>query len=166
MARTRLADPLLQSWDEVDRCLAEIGHLDRQLTDLEVVQQHDIDAIKARTKAAAEPLLAKKTGLEMAIKAYCEAHRADFIKTKTRQLTFGTVGFRLSSAIVIRRVADTLAALKAAGLDACIRREEKPDKDAMRNLTDEQLAMVGAARKTEDAFGYDINRDRLPQKAA
>lgn len=163
--RIRKADTVLASWDDVDQCLAEIGKIDREIGLLEAAQQEQIDALKAATKAAAEPFQGKKTGLELAIQQYCEAHRAEFATAKTRKLNFGSVGFRLSTSVVIKRVADTLAAVKALGLTQCLRVKEELDKDAMRNLPTETLAEVGAGLKTVDAFGYEIDRERLAEAA-
>lgn len=161
MTRKRLTTPGLSSWDDVDQCLAEIGGIDRELGLIEAGQQESIDQIKAVTKAAAEPLQARKAALEALIQQYAEAHRAEFAKTKTKALTFGSVGFRLSTRVVIKRVADTLQALKDLGLAACVRTKEEPDKEAMKNLPLETLAAVGASLKTDDAFGYEIDRDKL-----
>lgn len=166
MARKRIeTGTTLESWDEVDRCLAEIARIDRELGLLEAAQAEQIDAIKASTKAAAEPLANKKLGLELAIKDYAEANRAEFVKVKSKELTFGSVGFRLSSRVVIKRVADTLQALKDLGLTGCIRTKEECDKDAMKNLPLETLHAVGAALKQEDAFGYEIKREALAEVA-
>ena len=165
MARKRLSGTALESWDEVDRCLAEIGRIDRELGLLEAAQQESIDHLKASTKAAAEPLQNKKLGLEMAIKEYAEANRAELIKTKTRELTFGTVGFRLSTSVVIKRIADTVQALKDLNLRDCLIVKETPNKDAMRALPLETLHAVGASLKQEDAFGYEIKREALAEVA-
>jgi hypothetical protein len=54
-----------------------------------------------------------------------------------------------------------LQALKDLGLAACVRTKEEPDKEAMKNLPLETLAAVGASLRTEDAFGYEIDRDKL-----
>lgn len=165
MARKRMTGTALADWDEVDRCLAEIGAIDREIGLLEAAQQESIDQIKTSTKAAADPLLAKKVGLEVAIKEFAEANRAEFIKAKTRELTFGSVGFRLSTSVVIRRVADTLQALHDLELTECITVKEAPNKDAMRNLPIDVLHAVGATLKTEDAFGYEIKREAIPEPA-
>lgn len=166
MARKRIeTGTTLQSWDEVDRCLAEIGRIDRDLALLEAAQQESIDQVKGATKAAAEPLQNKKLGLELAIKDYAEANRAEFIKAKTRELTFGSVGFRLSTRVVIKRVAETLQALRDLNLLHCIRDNPAPDKEAMKLLPLETLHAVGAALKQEDAFGYEIKREALAEVA-
>lgn len=155
----------MNSWEEVDVCLMEIGTIDRELGLLEASQNEQIDRIKSNTKACAQPLQDKKSGLELAIKEYCEANRAEFAEVKTKVLTFGECGFRLSTKIVVKRVADTLQALKDLALGHCIRVKEELDKEAMKNLSSETLAEVGAALKTENAFGYEINQERIREAA-
>ena len=130
---------------------------------MEAFANGQIDQAKADAKKAAAPLLDKKTGLELAVKEFCEANRAEFAKVKTRELTFGSVGFRLSTKIIVKRMADTLQALKDLGLKACIRIKEELDKEAMKNLSTETLAQVGAGLKTENAFGYEINQEKIKE---
>jgi phage host-nuclease inhibitor protein Gam len=165
MVRKRIEGTILNSWEEVDICLQEIGKIDRELGLLEAGQNEQIDRIKAQTKEAAQPLHDKKAGLELAVKEYCESNRGEFAKTKTKALTFGSVGFRLTTKILIKRVAETLQALKDMDLKSCIRTKEEPDKEAMKNLTDETLAEVGACRKTENIFGYEINQEKIREAA-
>lgn len=165
MARKRISGTTLQTWEDVDNALREIGTIDRDLGRLEAAQNAAIDRVKADTKEKAKPLADRKAALELAMKEFCEAHRVEFAKSKTKVLTFGAVGFRLSKRVLIKRVADTLQALKDLGLTHCIRVKEAPDKEAMKALDTETLASVGAAIKTEDAFGYEINVERLQDAA-
>lgn len=165
MARKRLSATTLESWSDVDACLKAIGEVDRELGLLEAAQQEQIDAIKAGTKTAAEPLQNKKAALELAIQQYAEANRGEFVKAKTKELTFGSVGFRLSSKVVIKNLGNTLQALKDFGLISCIRIKEECDKEAMKNLPLETLHAVGANLKQEDAFGYEIKREQLQEVA-
>lgn len=165
MARKRMSATTLESWSDVDACLKAIAEVDRELAILETAQQEQIDAIKAATKTEAEPLQSKKAGLELAMKQYAEANRGEFIKAKTKELTFGSVGFRLSTRIVIKNLGNTLQALKDFGLTGCIRIKEECDKEAMKNLPIETLHAVGAALKQEDAFGYEVKRELIQEVA-
>lgn len=165
MARKPLKGTALENWNDVDASLREIGRLDRDLAMIEAAANEAIDRVKAETKESAAPLHDKKTSLELAIKEYCEANRVEFAKIKSKELTFGSVGFRLSTRILIKRVAETLQALKDLSLTHCIRIKEEPDKEAMKALTDETLAEVGAGRKTENVFGYELNLERIKDVA-
>ncbi len=160
-ARKRIEGTQLQGWDDVDATLAQIGQADRELQLIEAAANERIEGCKQAMKQAAQPVLDRKAALELAVKEYCDANRAEFAKVKTKTLTFGEVGYRTSTKIMIKRVAETLQALKDLAFAACIRTKEEPDKEAMKALTDEQLAEVGAARKVENVFGYTINQERL-----
>lgn len=165
MARKRIEGTTLDSWEEVDTCLLEIAAVNRDLQLIESAGNERIEGIKQAMKEGGQPLLDKKAGLELAIKEYCEANRMEFAKVKTKALTFGEVGFRLSTKIMIKRVAETLQALKDLSLFNCVRIKEEPDKEAMKALTDETLAEVGAGRKVENVFGYSINTETLKEAA-
>lgn len=161
MTRTRLnpSAPALKTLDEVDQTLERLGAVTRELEKI----NHDCEAAIAQArdvaKAMSQAPAREKAALEAALKDYGGAHRGDFVKERSRELMHGSIGFRLSHKIVIKRIGDTLAALRAAGLTHCIRITEAPDKDAMRALDGETLASVGAALKTEDAFWYELKRE-------
>lgn len=161
MARKRIEGTQFSTWDDVDQALKQIGEIDRELGLLESVHNEAVDALKAKAKQNAEPLQTRRANLELAMKEFVEANRAEFAKTKTKMLTFGSVGFRLSSKVLVKRVADTLQALKDLGLHGCIRLKEELDKEAMKNLAEETLVNVGASLKTENTFGYEVKRDEL-----
>lgn len=166
MVRTRIEGPTLQSWNDVDTTLAEIAKADRELMLIESAANEKIEEIRTAIKDASQPVLKRKAGLEAQIKDYCEANRAEFTKVKTKALVFGEVGFRLSTKIMIKNIASTLQALKDLSLQKCIRIKEEPDKETMKTLTDETLAEVGAARKTENTFGYTLNLERINGEVA
>jgi phage host-nuclease inhibitor protein Gam len=155
----------LGSWEDVDSNLREICEIERELQLQEAALNEGVDRLKEEAKVKSAPHRDRKKALELAVKEFCEANRAEFAKSKSRRLTFGTVGFRLSTKIMIRRMAETLQALKDLKLNQCIRIKEEVDKEAMKALTDETLAEVGAARKTENAFGYELDMERLNKAA-
>jgi phage host-nuclease inhibitor protein Gam len=165
MARKRFEGTQLKSWEEVDDTLRRIGEIERDLMLIEGDTNHAIDELKAKAKTDSKPLQDQKAGLELAIKEFCEANRGEFLKVKTKQLVFGSVGFRLSTKVLIRKVGDTLQALKDLNLTACIRTKEEIDKEALKNLDGNTLATIGASLRTEDAFGYEIDRTRIPEAA-
>lgn len=163
MARKRIEGTALLNYDDVDATLRKIGELDRDIALEESATNAAIDTLKQELKDAVEPMLLQKAALERHLKEFAESRRSDFAETRTRELMFGSVGFRRSTGIVMKRVGDTLAALKALGLTKCIRTKEEPDREAMRELDGETLANVGAALQTKDAFGYEIKRDAIPE---
>jgi phage host-nuclease inhibitor protein Gam len=162
MARKPLPGTHFTTWDDVDQALARIGAIDRDLGLIESSANERIDAIKAQAKEDAAQLTVEKASLEAHMKAYAEAHRAD-LNGKSRQLTFGKVGFRQSTRIVIKRVVETIRLLADFGLDHCLRIKTEPDKDAMSGLSDEELQSVGAVRKVDDVFGYEVHQQELAE---
>lgn len=165
MTRKRIAGTALQSYQDVDSVLRKIGELDRKLDNIETATNEAIDKAKQAARQSAEPLKATKASLERQLKEFCESRKLDFAEVRARELTFGVVGFRKSTSVVIKAVADTLAALKALGLSQCIRTKEEVDKEAMRDLSEETLSQVGASLKVVDAFGYEIKREQIPETA-
>lgn len=162
MTRKALKEPILKTYGDADAVLRKIGEIDRDLTLAQAATDEAIDRVKESHKAYCEPLDAIKTSLERQLKEFAESKRADFAETRTRELTFGSIGFRRSSSVVMKKLGDTLQALKSLGLTHCIRSKEEPDKEAMRELSSETLANVGAALVTRDAFGYEIKRELIP----
>lgn len=163
MARKKIEGTALQTYQDVDAVLRRIGEIDRDIGLIESAHNTVIDQIRADTKAKTEPLQATKAALERQLKEFAEARRVEFADVRTRELTFGSIGFRRSTAVVIRKVGDTLAALRALGLSKCIRTKEEPDKEAMKELDTDTLASVGAALTTRDTFGYEIKREAIAE---
>lgn len=165
MARKRIAGTTLNSWDEADGALHDIGLIDIKLAEIEGVMGAEILAAKQTAKEKAARHLERKKALELALKEWTELHR-DEIKGKTRKLTFGSVGFRLSTKVVIKLMAYTIQILKQIGRTDCIRIKEEADKEMLATLDDKTLARVGASRKMEDAFGYEVDIQKIREEAA
>lgn len=155
---------VLTSWAEVDLALAEIGVLTRTVTQLESEQNKAIDQVKAKTKQKAEPSLSRKIALEEALKAFCDGQRSEFIAQKTKYLTFGSVGYRQSTRVMVKKVGDTLSALKDLGMTGHIRIKEDLDKESLRNLDSETLANIGVALRTENVFGYELSVEEIAEQ--
>lgn len=166
MARKRMSETTFISWGEVDRALRRIGEIDRDIGLLEASANEAIDQIKAQTKEKVQPLVAQKKVLELAMKEFCENSREDFGKGKSMKLTFGTVSFRLSTSLVIKKVADTIAKLKELQLFEHIRVKEEINKETLKDLPAERLAELGVAVKTTDAFGYEVDTQQVDEAAA
>lgn len=166
--RTRLSPPsapVLDTLADVDRTLLRLGEIERDLEAISAHTEESIALAREEAKTMAAPLAEEKALLERALTDYGSVHRAEFGSERTRDLTHGAVGFRLSSRVVIRRVGDTLAALKSLGLASCIRTTETPNKEAMRQLDVATLASVGAYIKTDDTFWYELKREELAEVA-
>ena len=150
MARKRVAsEPVLRDWAAVDATLRDIRECRHALVELGVEKDRRIDGIKDEYTRNATPLQNRIKRLESDVKDYVDAHRAELCG-KSRVLTFGTVGYRLSSKLVIAssKVAEAIAALKAMGKGELVRTSEALDRQA--------LESIGAYVKQSDEFYYDV----------
>lgn len=165
MARTKVEKvPVLRDWTAVDAALQEMRECRFSLTELDVEQKRRIDAVKAEYTKSAEPLQKRVKQLETDVQEYVEAHRED-MAGKSRQLTFGRVGFRQSTRLILAnaKVPQAIATLLAMGRRELVKTEQKLDKEALKQQPEEVLEAVGAYLKTTDEFFYDTG-DAVPEE--
>lgn len=164
--RVRIEGGRLKTWQDVDDTLRQIAVLNRQLAAIEARQNERIDRIKHETAEQIGPVNATLKALAADLKDYAERHREAFSDSKTRELTFGRLGYRQSTRVVIASVANTLRALLDLGYSACVRSKSEPDKDVMRTqLSDDELAAVGARRQVTDEFWFEVDAAKLGEVA-
>ena len=156
MARTRLAEPQLKSWEAVDQTLVQIAELNRDIGLEQSACNEQVDQIKAQSKEKVKPLLEQLKAHELKLKEFCDFRKAEFTQIKTKKLTHGAVGYRLSTTVSIPDPNFTCHVLKELGLDDCLRTKIEPDKEAIKQLTPEQIAEIGVSVNTRNSFGYDI----------
>lgn len=170
MPRTKITGAeLLASWNEVSEALAAIGDIDRQIETQEIAMQQKIDAAKAAAAKSVAPLQKQKARMETLIKLYVDEQREELGDKKSKQLYFGTVGYRKSTKIILPRIPEKLAEivirLRARGMDSCI--ISKPDqvnKDELRKYDEPTITGVGAKLESKDAFWYEVDRDHLTER--
>lgn len=157
MARKRVVtEPVLKNWQAVDDALRDIRECQHALTELTVEQARRIDMVKDECKDKAGPLLNRIKRMEAEVKEFVDAHRAE-LNGKSRRLTFGTVGYRLSSKLVTNlKDEDTIALLEAMGRPEFVRVTKRLDKEALQKQPTELLDKIDAWVKTTDGFSYDV----------
>ena len=96
--------------------------------------------------------------LGLGVKAYVDAHRAE-MTGKSRTLNFGTVGYRISSKLVLpaAKAAEAIAALKALGRKEFVKTTETLDRAALSRQPAEFLEQIGAYIRQSDEFYYDVS---------
>lgn len=154
-------EPAFKSWEEVNQGLKLIGELDRKIQAAESNMNERIDRIKADTENLVNPLIAQKTELETNIQAFTEYHVDDFKEAKSKEFTYGTVGFRKATSVITRNVKAILEALKQNKMTDCILVTEKLNKEELEKYDDAALQKVGAKRKTEDKYFYKLSVERI-----
>lgn len=157
MARTAIKEPQLKSWEAVDQTMANIAELQRQINVEEANCNKQVDEIKDSSKQMIKPLQDQIKAFELQLKEFCEHRKAEFLKIKTKKLTFGAVGYRLSTTVSIPDPVFTCNALKELNLNSCLRTKIEPDKEAIKQLSATQLAEIGAKVNQKNVFGYEIH---------
>jgi phage host-nuclease inhibitor protein Gam len=160
MARYKPTVGKIKTIGDADLALKEIGLLEYQLEAIDGEANKEIAAIKEKCAKEGEGLRSRIADLSALLGAYAEYNRAELFKDrKSVELSFGSFGYRKSTAISVKKT--TLELLKKLGLARYIRIKEEPDKEAMAGLDDDTLVQVDAARKVKDAFFCEANKEEV-----
>ena len=171
MARKRVEPvPALGSWDAVNLALAEIGEHQRVVETVAATMQETIDDVKLAADMEAAPHQKRIAELEGQIKQFVDVHAGDLGNKRSKALTFGTVGYRKSTRVVLPRAAakikEIITQLHARGMSDCvIEPQPRVDKDALKKYPPSDIIAVGAKLATVDAFWYEYDRERLAKEA-
>lgn len=160
MARLKPTTKKIKNLDEVNDALIDIAQAEMQLAAIDGQATEEIVAAKERAAKSGEPFRARITDLAAMIGRFAEDNREELFKDrKSLSLTAGQIGFRKSTKISTRKT--TLELLKKLGYVQYVRVSEVADKEAMRELSDEQLTQVDAVRKESDEFFCEADRERV-----
>ena len=120
-----------------------------------------LDSIKNEYAKTALPLQNRIKRLESDVKDYVDCHRAE-MAGKSRTLNFGTVGYRISSKLMLPtgKVAEAIATLKAMGRKEFIKTTESLDREALKRQPLEFLNQIGAYIRQSDEFYYDVSDEQ------
>lgn len=157
---------VIGNWDEANDALRQIGENDRDITAAETVMNEQIANAKAAAEAKCATLREHSSMLARALKEFATRHRADMGKLKSKQLTFGTISFRLSSKVILPGGEAELQAiidnLLAGGMNDCVViQPPKIDKNALKRYDEDLIQMVGASLKTSETFGYEVDAEKI-----
>ena len=148
------------NWQHADELLRELGDHQLKIQAAEAAAKTDIDAANAAKTIACKPNQDEIKLIACSLEAFAATHRDDFGDKKTKALDHGSIGWRLSKSVSIKKD-KTLELIKQVfkGRKAkqFIHVKETPDKDALAKLTDEQLAAVKARRVVKDDFFVEPN---------
>ena len=157
MARKRVIEaPSLKSWEDVNDALRQIAEAQIAVGDIESDMQKQIIGAQKVAEEQCKPYKDSIARLEREIKTFVTDHRDEMGKAKSMTLTFGEVGFRLSTSVSLPR-------LKSRQMTDCIVVEEKVSKEALKKYGEDTVNAVGATWKQGDVFGYEVNIAKLEQ---
>lgn len=168
MARKRVVEaPSLHSWEDVNDALRQIAEAQIALGEIQSDMQKQILGVQKVAEEQSKPLNDNVAKLEREIKSFVTDHRDEMGKTKSVVLTFGEVGFRLSTSVSLPRAKEKLEEiirrLKSRQMTDCIVVEEKVSKEALKKYGEDMVNAVGATWKQSDVFGYEVNIAKLEQ---
>ena len=168
MARKRVVEaPSLHSWEDVNDALRQIAEAQIALGEIQSDMQKQILGAQKVAEEQSKPLNDNVAKLEREIKSFVTDHRDEMGKTKSEALTFGEVGFRLSTSVSLPRAKEKLEEiirrLKSRQMTDCIVVEEKVSKEALKKYGEDTVNAVGATWKQSDVFGYEVNIAKLEQ---
>lgn len=168
MARKRVVEaPSLHSWEDVNDALRQIAEAQIALGEIQSDMQKQILGAQKVAEEQSKPLNDNVAKLEREIKSFVTDHRDEMGKTKSMVLTFGEVGFRLSTSVSLPRAKEKLEEiirrLKSRQMTDCIVAEEKVSKEALKKYGEDTVNAVGATWKQSDVFGYEVNIAKLEQ---
>lgn len=168
MARKRVVEaPSLHSWEDVNDALRQIAEAQIALGEIQSDMQKQILGAQKVAEEQNKPLNDNVAKLEREIKSFVTDHRDEMGKTKSMVLTFGEVGFRLSTSVSLPRAKEKLEEiirrLKSRQMTDCIVVEEKVSKEALKKYGEDTVNAVGATWKQSDVFGYEVNIAKLEQ---
>lgn len=168
MARKRVVEaPSLHSWEDVNDALRQIAEAQIALGEIQSDMQKQILGAQKVAEEQSKPLNDNVAKLEREIKSFVTDHRDEVGKTKSVVLTFGEVGFRLSTSVSLPRAKEKLEEiirrLKSRQMTDCIVVEEKVSKEALKKYGEDTVNAVGATWKQSDVFGYEVNIAKLEQ---
>ena len=168
MARKRVVEaPSLHCWEDVNDALRQIAEAQIALGEIQSDMQKQILGAQKVAEEQSKPLNDNVAKLEREIKSFVTDHRDEMGKTKSVVLTFGEVGFRLSTSVSLPRAKEKLEEiirrLKSRQMTDCIVVEEKVSKEALKKYGEDTVNAVGATWKQSDVFGYEVNIAKLEQ---
>ncbi|PAF47730.1 host-nuclease inhibitor protein Gam [Helicobacter sp. 12S02634-8] len=155
----------IKNYGDVDLALKRICECEVGITQIEGEVTLKCNQIKEEAKPQIIELQNERNFLEQEIENFCSANKADFADKRSKELTFGTIGYRLSKSVSLPRakakIEGLISAIKKFGFKDCIVYEEKPNKEALCELDDSALVKLGITRVIKDNFRVEPKIESL-----
>jgi len=149
------------SFEQVDTHLVKLGQLQQDKTALEAEADRMIAHVKMDLKRQVAPLTDKIQKHLRSLEVFCGNHRLEFGPRQSRRQLFGVIGWRKSTAVVVKKTTlEKIRAVFKARAAAYLHIKEAPNKEALAKLDDTQLAAVDSRGvQREEFFGEpDLTR--------
>ncbi|MCV3431415.1 host-nuclease inhibitor Gam family protein [Campylobacter lari] len=155
----------IKSFEDVNLALKKIAELSVKIEKINGDVTLACNEIK-EARAGEIKVLSDELGyIEQCITTFCENNKHEFAEKRSKEFTFGKVGYRISENIPLPRVKEKLEALvkafKSYGLNDCISYKEELNKDAIVGLEDSTLVKLGLKRVVKDNFRIEPRIESL-----
>jgi len=163
MARKRMEEPALKSWEEADNTLKQIREAEIELGRIAADAERCMIDIRQHAEAEAQPHKDRIKRMELQLKEFAVTNKAD-LKGKTREMAFGRVGFRMSTKLVLPKAVETvIKQLRKNGMGDCITTKESVNKEILKTYDENTIVAVGASLKKEDTFWYETKQEKIAE---
>lgn len=146
----------IKNYEDVNLTLKRLAELSVALEKINGEVTLECNRIKELRASEVERINNEKKYLEQCITNFCEDNKGDFAEKRSKEFTFGTIGYKLTKSVTLPRIKEKveklLIALKSYGCTKCIKYEETIDKDEIVELDDSTLVKLGLKRTIKDNF--------------
>lgn len=164
MARKRMEEPTIKNWEEVDEVMKKLLESQLEVEKIEADMNKQITEVKKKCEELARPYKDNIKKNELLLKEFVTVHKSE-LDGKSRKMNFGTVGFRLSTKVVLPKMIEAvLENLKKFGMHDCINTKETVNKEILKTYSPDVILNIGGTLKTEDTFWYETKRDALSKE--
>ncbi|TLD81322.1 host-nuclease inhibitor Gam family protein [Helicobacter trogontum] len=150
---------------DVDNELKRLCEILVNIAEIEGQVSLACNAIKEQYAERIQELNNEANFIKQEIENFCNANKAAFVDKRSKELVFGTIGYRVSKSVSLPRNKDKIESLcesiKKFGFKDCISYEEKPNKDALCELDDVALVKLGLKRVVKDNFRIEPKLESL-----
>lgn len=162
--RKRMEEPTLRNWEEVDSTLKQIREAEIALTDISTTAEKMMLEIKQQAEEDAQQHKDKIKQMELQVKEFTTIHRDEMLPAKSKEMTFGKVGFRMSTKVSLPKKVDrVIAKLRKLGMGDCIITKETVDKDILKTYDEKTILEVGGTLKKADTFWYETKQEKIAE---
>ncbi|EAJ5678500.1 host-nuclease inhibitor protein Gam [Campylobacter lari] len=155
----------IKSFEDVNLALKKIAELSVKIEKINGDVTLACNEIKESRAGEIKVLSDELKYMEQCISTFCENNKHEFAEKRSKEFTFGKIGYRISESVPLPRVKEKLEALvkafKSYGLNECISYKEELNKDAIIELEDSTLAKLGLKRVVKDNFRIEPRIESL-----
>ena len=153
----------LNSWQEADFVLKQIGDASQEIKKNEADMNLKISKIQEAYQPKIDALNEEKIGLERNLQLFCESKRDEFNEKKTKELSFGSVSFRIATPSLktlkgftwesVKNIVK--ASKKLAGTFIKVKEDLNKQAILTANMKESELAKLGLTVSQEESFYYE-----------